>query len=152
MERTRVSTRGRDKTVQQPPLGRLLSQVERQLSRLVERALLGHGLNVDQWGVIDVLADGHGHSMSELAAAISVPGPTLTKIVDKLVDAALVYRLVDDRDRRRVLAFLSDKGMKLHSTLAPQVGAAEAEAVAVLGDDGVLLLELLTRFREAPAG
>lgn len=152
MARARQAVRGRGKVVRHPPLGRLLGQVERQVSRLVEGALAGHGLTVDQWRVIDVLADGQGHPMSELAATIVVPGPTLTKIVDKLVDAALVYRLVDDRDRRRVLAFLSEKGRKLHSSLAPKVGATEAEAVGDLGDDALVLLELLSRLTDAQPG
>src|SRR4051794_36872191 len=67
----------------EPSLGRILSHVERQTSRLIEAAVASQGLTVDQWRVLDVLADSEGHSMSELAGAIVVPGPTLTKIVDK---------------------------------------------------------------------
>jgi DNA-binding MarR family transcriptional regulator len=127
----------------EPSLGRILSHVERQTSRLIEAAVASQGLTVDQWRVLDVLADSEGHSMSELAGAIVVPGPTLTKIVDKLVDSALVYRLVDDRDRRRVLAFLSEKGGEVHSILAPMVRTVETDVVARLGADGLVLVELL---------
>ncbi len=127
------------------PLSRLLAQVERQLARQVEAALADEGLTIDQWRVLDVLADGEGQTMSEIATAIVVPGPTLTKIVDRLVDAAAVYRLVDARDRRRVLAFLSDSGRALHNQLAPGVAAAEAEAVTALGADADTLLSLLAR-------
>ena len=77
------------------PLGRLLAQAERLLARRMEAALAEHGLTVDQWRVLDLLSDGEGHAMSEIVAAIVVPGPTLTKIVDRLVDAAAVYRLVE---------------------------------------------------------
>src|SRR4051794_31694307 len=70
------------------PLNRALSQVERKVCRLVEGAVARRGLTVDQWRVIDVLTEDRGHPMSELAATVMVPAPTLTKIVDKLVDAA----------------------------------------------------------------
>jgi DNA-binding MarR family transcriptional regulator len=127
------------------PLGRLLAQAERLLARRMEAALAEHGLTVDQWRVLDLLSDGEGHAMSEIVAAIVVPGPTLTKIVDRLVDAAAVYRLVDVRDRRRVLAFLSESGKALHSRSAPGVAAAEESALAALGPDALVLLDLLTR-------
>lgn len=139
------AARRRGAVVRQPPLGRMLGQVERQVARQVEKALAGHDLTVDQWRILDILADGEGHPMTDLAGAIVVPGPTLTKIVDKLVDAALVYRLVDERDRRRVLAFVSDKGRKAHELVAPKVAATEAEVVAGLGEDGPVLVDLLTR-------
>lgn len=131
------------------PLIRILGQVERQIARAVEAAVGGDGLTVDQWRVLDILADGEGHPMSEIAGTIVVPGPTLTKIVDKLVDAALVYRLVDDRDRRRVLAFLSDKGRNLHTDLAPKVADTETSAISVLGDEGTVLMDLLLRLARA---
>jgi DNA-binding MarR family transcriptional regulator len=147
-ERTDIGTSARSDL--DVPLGRLLAQVERQLTRQVEAALAGEGLTVDQWRVLDVLSDGEGHTMSEIATAIVVPGPTLTKIVDRLVDAAAVYRLVDVRDRRRVLAFLSDDGRALHAQLAPEVAAAEIEAVRVLGADADTLLVLLARLAAGP--
>jgi DNA-binding MarR family transcriptional regulator len=130
------------------PLGRLLAQAERLLARRTEAALAAHGLTVDQWRVLDLLADGEGHTMSEIVAAIVVPGPTLTKIVDRLVDAAAVYRLVDARDRRRVLAYLSESGQALHARVAPDVAAAEEAALSALGPDAPVLLDLLARLAD----
>ncbi|ODT98700.1 MAG: hypothetical protein ABS81_27250 [Pseudonocardia sp. SCN 72-86] len=127
------------------PLCRVLTQVERQLSRLVEGALADEGLTVDQWRVLDLLSDGKGHSMSDIAMSIVVPGPTLTKIMDKLAEAALVFRLVDERDRRRVLAHLSEKGVAVHRSLKPRVKVVEAEALAGLGDSGAALVTTLSR-------
>ncbi|WP_160148697.1 MarR family winged helix-turn-helix transcriptional regulator [Amycolatopsis alkalitolerans] len=134
------------------PLGRVLGHVERHTTRLIEGEIAHQGLTVDQWRVLDILADGEGHPMSELAGTIVVPGPTLTKIVDKLVDAALVYRLVDDRDRRRVLAFLSKKGQQVHADLAPVVANIEQDIVSRLGSDGSVLVELLGELARQYAG
>lgn len=145
MAKARQAAERRASSLTQPPLSRVLGQVERHVARLVEKALADHGMTLDQWRVLDVLADGEGHPMTEIAAAVVVPGPTLTKIADNLVDRALVYRLVDERDRRRVLAFLSDKGREVHATVEPKVRATEADALSGLDDRGPVLLELLAR-------
>lgn len=146
MARSRQATTSRASIQRRLPVGRLLGQVDRQITRLLEVRVLGNrGLTIDQWRVLDILADGEGHPMSELAATIVVPGATLTKIMDKLVDAALVYRLVDDRDRRRVLAFLSEKGVELHSELTSEVAAAEARMLESLGENSCVLVELLAQ-------
>lgn len=130
-------------------LGTVLVQAERQVARALEAELTADGFTLDQWRVLDLLADGEGHPMSEIAAALVVPGPTLTKIIDKLVDSAAVYRLVDARDRRRVLGFLSDHGYAVHERLAPRVDRAESDVLATLGTDAPLLMELLARLASA---
>jgi DNA-binding MarR family transcriptional regulator len=55
--------------------------------------------------------------MSDLAEAVLMPHPTLTKAVDRLVDNALVYRRQDVADRRRVAVYLSDLGSALVARL-----------------------------------
>ena len=145
MANTREGTEGRS-TV--PPLVRLLGQVERRVSRQLDATLAAEKLTVDQWRVLDLLSNGPGRTMSQITAATGVPGPTLTKIVDKLIDAAAVYRLVDPRDRRRVLAFISDEGRILHERLSPEVTSAETDALVVLGDDAALLIDLLCRLTD----
>ena len=125
----------------------LLSQAEHLVTRRVEAALGPDGPTLDQWRVLTHLADGAGHPMSEIAARAMVPAPTLTKIVDRLVDRALVYRRVDDADRRRVLVFLSEHGRAEHARLAPAVTAVGESLTAELGADAGLLAALLERVR-----
>ncbi len=145
MAGTRRDTEGQHTA---PPLVRLLGQVERRVSRQLESTLAADRLTADQWRVLDLLSEGPGRTMSQIANATGVPGPTLTKIVDRLIDAAAVYRLVDPRDRRRVLAFISDDGRILHQRLQPLAAAAEADALIALGGDAPLLVELLNRLTE----
>lgn len=125
------------------PFNRVLAQAERQVARQLESVLAEDQLTVDRWRVLDLLADGEGHAMFAIATAIAVPGPSLTKIVDRLVDAALVYRLVDERDRRRVLAFASSHGIETHARLAPQVVQVERAILDTLGADADVLRQLL---------
>lgn len=129
--------------------GHLVGRVGHLLARRVTRALadaLDDAPNLDQWRVLDLLADRQGHPMTEIATHALVPAPTLTKIVDRLVESALAYRRPDDEDRRRVLAFLSDHGREVHAAMAPVVAAAEDEILDGLTDaERAMLVRLLER-------
>lgn len=126
-------------------LGHLVGRVEHRLTRAVERVLAASGTTVEQWRVLDLLSDGIGHSMTEIAGHALVPAPTLTKIVDRLIDSALVYRRPDEVDRRRVLVLLSDHGREFHGRMAPEVVRAEEGVAADLsGADRDLLVRLLS--------
>ncbi|NMI00134.1 MarR family transcriptional regulator [Pseudonocardia sp. K10HN5] len=132
-------------------MGRLLDHVEHHVARRTEAALgsASGGPTLEQWRVLELLADGAGHPMTEIAGYAMVPAPTLTKIVDRLVDAALVYRRVDDADRRRVLVFLSEHGRDLRRRLTSEVAQVEQEIAAELGaDDAAHLLDLLSRLAQ----
>lgn len=127
-------------------LGQLVARVGHRVSRQIELALGCGGPTLEQWRVLDLLSDGEGHPMTEIAAHAMVPAPTLTKIVDRLVDAALVYRRPDETDRRRVLVLLSEHGRTTHFALAPQVAAAERDFIDALDTTDVThLVHVLTR-------
>lgn len=123
-------------------LGRAAHEVARQIEDAV-RPPQGPGL--DAWRVLDLLADGAGHPMSEIATHAMVPAPTLTKIVDRLVERGLVYRRQDDADRRRVLVLLAERGRELHASLAPAVRAIEDDVRSLLGPDADVVLAALDR-------
>ena len=125
-------------------IGLLIGRVEHRLGRAVERALGPNGPNLEQWRVLDLLADGEGHPMNEIATHAMVPPPTLTKIVDRLIESTLVYRRPDDTDRRRILVFLSERGREEHAALSLRVTFAEQQFVADLdGTDMAHLTRLL---------
>ncbi len=127
------------------PLGDLVGRVAHRLTHEVELALAPGGLNLDQWRVLDLLADGGGHPMTEIADHAMVPAPTLTKIVDRLTDSALVYRRADQADRRRVLVLLSEHGHAVHGENAPLVTAAESRVAGALDAAERAQLRLLLR-------
>jgi MarR family transcriptional regulator, organic hydroperoxide resistance regulator len=98
-------------------LAYLLSEAERQVNRGLAEVLAAERVTVEQWRILRALSDGHGHSMSDLAEAVLMPHPTVTKAIDRLVDTALVYRRQDVADRRRVAVYLSGLGRDLMSRL-----------------------------------
>jgi DNA-binding MarR family transcriptional regulator len=127
----------------------LLSQAAHQLNEQLSEVLEAEGLSLGQWWVLRLLSDGTGHTMSEAADHAMLAAPTLTKDVDQLVAANLVYRRADRHDRRRVLIYLTARGRRLHTRLAGKLGGSlggvvDAAEVAQLTQ---LLLRVLQRLR-----
>jgi DNA-binding MarR family transcriptional regulator len=131
-------------TGQPQDLIQLLTRAEQLLSRRLTAILNVHGYSLDTWRVIGLLSDGAGHHMTEIAEHAFLPPGTLTKLVDQLVDDNLVYRRIDEVDRRRIRAFLTPRGRRLHQRISQQVDASMA-ALPTAESDRELLQALLTR-------
>ena len=101
---------------------------QRELARRVVTVLAPEGFTIDQWLVLRRLADGEGHSMGELADALVIANPTLTRCVDALVDQSLVYRRQDAEDRRRLTVHLARQGKARLARLDALVAAQEAQS------------------------
>ncbi|WP_052849986.1 MarR family winged helix-turn-helix transcriptional regulator [Streptomyces avicenniae] len=136
-------------------LAAALTRAERLSERRLRAALDGTGCSTDAWRVLSLLADGDGHGMTAIAACVLLPPPTLTRLMDQLVDDGLVHRRVDPMDRRRILAYLTPRGLDLWGALDRRV--AESWAGLPGGGDDELLAALLNRLvarleDSAPAG
>jgi len=95
---------------------RQLTLLERTLSKRLSEVLEAHGTTIEQWRVLSLLAaDNAGRPMNTIADYIMAPAPTLTKVVDRMVSAGLVFRRPDDVDRRRVLVYASKRGLAVLS-------------------------------------
>ncbi|MDQ8730486.1 MarR family transcriptional regulator [Bradyrhizobium sp. LHD-71] len=112
----------------------MLAQANREINRQLEVRLRKEGIPVEQWRILKILSDGNGHSMGELADAVLLNHPTLTKMVDRMVSDALVYRVQDPKDRRKVLMFSSDRGKALTARLNSLAMSQEAHIVESYGD------------------
>lgn len=99
----------------------LLEGLVRRVNASTAGILKEHDLSLEQWRVLDCLVRKDEIAMTELAGAVLSPAPTVTRIVDKLVSRALVYRSSSMNDRRRVLVHASPRGKELHTRLVPQV-------------------------------
>lgn len=91
------------------------------------------GLSVDQWRVLDLVYRQPRQAMTEVATGLLIPAATATRIVDHLVSEGLIYRSVDQADRRRVVLHASERGRGLLATVTPQLAALEAEFDERLG-------------------
>jgi DNA-binding MarR family transcriptional regulator len=129
---------------------RLLTRAERLAVRRVQSVLEEFDCSVEAWRVLDLLSDGQGHHMTAVADHAFMPAPSATKLVDQLVDQNLVFRRVDPADRRRVLAYLTPRGVRRRQQLVREVRADWAELEPLLVDDerGERLEGLLERLAE----
>ena len=96
--------------------------------------------SIEGWRVMGALRSGDGFTMSDISVAMAIPPPTLTRIVDKLVDAGFVLRRVDAADRRRVLIYLSARGKSKVRRLARQEAQVKAALIEEFGEDTALTL------------
>jgi DNA-binding MarR family transcriptional regulator len=147
-----MTTRKRRSGAQHAPsLAALLSEASRRASADIERVLSPQGLPVDQWRVLERLADGSGLAMTALAESLDLKLPALSKLVDRMVGAALVQRAQDPTDQRRVLVYASDIGLAKHRLLRARVQRTRDELETRLGDErGRELRRLLEDFLRDP--
>ena len=129
---------------------RLISGVNRQIERSLEARLKPEGVSIEHFRVLDALARQNGLPMTELARHVLVDGPTLTKIVDRVIAAADVYRAADPADRRKVLVFLSAKGRRRFESLRALLRDPPA-AIKTLGKEKSHRLKALLRSVAAEA-
>lgn len=98
----------------------LLSEAERHVNRQLAEQFRDEGVPVEYWRILQALADGHGHAVGELAKAVLMNHPTLTKTLDRMVSEALVYRRQNTSDRRRVAVYAATRGQALLRRLDAQ--------------------------------
>jgi DNA-binding MarR family transcriptional regulator len=128
-------------------LAHALSRAERSVTRQLARAMDDEGCTVEDSRILLLLADGRGHTMTELAEFALIPAPSVTRLIDRMVTDGLVHRTADPSDRRRVLVHLTPRGQALERRLHEIVrreqhallgGAEPAETERLLGLLGAL--------------
>ena len=93
------------------------------------------GLNVGRYRVLGVLVRFDQCAMSELANFTAIDRTTLTRIADNLVEAGLVERRFNPRDRRQVKLELTEAGRKLHRSALRVVFALNERLLAGVSDE-----------------
>lgn len=71
------------------------------------------GVPPSQLSALSVVVFGGKQSLSDLAKAEQVRPPTMSRIVDGLVEDGLVKREVDKTDRRSVVITATEKGVRI---------------------------------------
>lgn len=119
-------------------------ETEGDLHTALESDLAEHGLTLGDYQVFVFLseADDHAMRMCDLAARLQLSPSGLTRRLDGLVRAGYVERRTSDRDRRVMLAVLTDSGLAHLERAAPthvesvrrrvfdQLDQADVEAMA----------------------
>lgn len=92
--------------------------------------------------------------MKVVADHVMMRGPTLSKLVDRMVAANLVHRRSDDEDRRRVLVMASTPGKRALEQWDEATADIRQQYRELLGSEAKQFEKLLRRLQRGipPAG
>jgi MarR family transcriptional regulator for hemolysin len=132
-----------------PPIGLLLATTSKAVGRAFNDALAVQGGSIPIWLILNALKGERPRSQLELARAVGIEGPTMTRHLDGLERAGLVERQRDPVDRRAVQVQLTRAGHALHGRLLKAVIAFNRQLrTEVSNDDIETLRRVLGRLRE----
>lgn len=97
------------------------------------------------WRILATLSDRENLSIGDLAAIVLLKQPTLSKILDRMIEQGLVSRTPSRDDRRRVHVAITATGRILVEDLLVRAQAHEAEALAGYAAADVDALKQLLR-------
>ena len=117
-------------------VGRLLRTYADQKARL-------HGMTRAQWAVLLRLERREGLKQSDLAEDLDIQPITLTRLVDRLCDSALIERRPDPNDRRAKRLYLTPAARPLLDRIATQV--EELAGTVLAGVDPAAVGMMLTQ-------
>lgn len=111
----------------------LLAQASELISGEFHRVVRAHGLSVAEWRVLATLSGGHTLTTGRLAQVSLIKGPTLTRMLDRLVARAQVQRRGDAADRRITRVCITLDGQRTVSALIELAREHEARVLAPFG-------------------
>jgi MarR family transcriptional regulator for hemolysin len=112
------------------PIGLQLANSSKAVSRAFNDRLAKAGGSVPVWLILSSLKSDERRTQLDLARAIGIEGPTLTRHLDGLEDSGVVRRVRDGTDRRAVRVELTAAGEQLFQTLRQAVIAFNRDLTA----------------------
>jgi DNA-binding MarR family transcriptional regulator len=110
--------------------GRTMAWLTREFLKGLEEV----ELTATQYRILILLSDGEAMS-SALASRLAVSPPSVTSVVDGLVNRGLVDRSHDLDDRRRISLELTEEGIKVLAVADQAADALLIDIAANIGDD-----------------
>lgn len=104
-----------------PPLGLLLATTSKAVGRAFNNALAESGGSIPIWLILNALKTEPRRTQLDLARAVGIEGPTLTRHLDGIEQAGLVKRQRGTPDRRTIQVELTRAGQNLHARLLEAV-------------------------------
>jgi DNA-binding MarR family transcriptional regulator len=108
------------------------SKTTKALRAVADAAMRRHGLRVGQDHLLAVLWERDGSTPGEIAAAVNVTTPAVTKVATRLAEAGLLTRRRDDRDNRLVRLWLTGAGRALREPVEAERRLMEERLTAGL--------------------
>jgi DNA-binding MarR family transcriptional regulator len=116
-------------------------------SHLKER-LRGHGLTPVQLLILELLEEEEGLSAGDIVEKLTLDRATLSGVLDRMAQNGWITKNSDDKDRRFIRVYLTDKSREIKPLLVQEREQANEEALADLSlEEKVLLKRLLQDIR-----
>ena len=119
------------------PIGLQLAHSAKHVGRAFNDALAEVGGSVPMWFILTSLKGEAWRTQHELARALRIEGPTLTRHLDGLEEEGLVVRRRDASDRRAVSVELTELGRAKHAEMLRAVQAFNRRLLAGLSADEI---------------
>jgi DNA-binding MarR family transcriptional regulator len=103
------------------------------------------GLTPIQTLVLDAIAEGDGPSASEIGRRLLLDNATISGVLDRLADGGWIVKQTDERDRRALRIFPSDKALGLSAQVIAARDEANGQILAQLTLEEKVLLKRLLR-------
>jgi MarR family transcriptional regulator for hemolysin len=128
------------------PIGRKLSTTSKAVGSAFNAALAAQGGSLPIWLILSSIKGGPWSTQLDLARAVDIEGPTLTRHLDNLEQNGLVRRTRSEADRRAFRVELTPAGEAAHKAMLTAVITFNRRLLDGLSADEVGQLdELLTR-------
>ncbi len=108
-------------------------------------ALAPHRLSIAMWRVMAALAAHGSQRQIDLADLTSIDASTLSRLVSRMMRMGLVTRSRSPNSNREVTVSFSGKGAALAARLIPVARRCEADAIAGLSREELLVLKRCLR-------
>ena len=128
--------------------GFILERTAKRVKQYFQRQLSDNdtGITIDQWVILQVLAEEDGLSQLEIAKAVFKDAPTVTRIIDLLCKKKLTKRIPDKEDRRRFKIKLTKKGHEKIEEVMPIIKEAREQMwVGIASEDRDQLVKTLNQ-------
>jgi len=105
----------------------LLSKAYQRGHQLVQRRLKPFGITNVQYVVLEMLWNREGVTAAELGAQLMIDKATLSGIVERMTDSGLLTKRQDQKDRRLIHLFPSDRVNEMKTQLIAERKSANEE-------------------------
>ena len=106
----------------------MLAKAENAMTVYIKKQLSLAGLKVSpgQLGILFLLKDRNGQTMSELSAALETDNSAVTRAVDRLEKSGLAVRQMNLNDRREYHIVITEQGINETGKAIPVIAAVNA--------------------------
>lgn len=128
------------------PIGRKLAMTSKTVSQAFNAALAAEGGSAPTWLALNALKQARWSTQLDLARALGIEGPTLTRHLGNMEQAGFVVRTRSADDRRAIRVELTEAGDAAYERMLQAVIAFNRRLQAGLTRDDLRQLDqLLTR-------